>query len=223
MRKKALLFTIFVLAVMLLLAAVILIKQSSGHNKLNEVKLTNELPVKEKTGPPAAPENDVQSTKDLKITSEDNGNISKSVSTDQKSISNTVDYKNKNAGAADDDLVLTVSIAVVGKNQEIIYGPSKASVASEETESVSVLNVLAATGLKYETSSRWPELVEVISGLGNKSQAGWMYAVNDQIPMVSAAAKKAQEGDRIIWWYSEDIKAKFPLWKDLTASKQSTP
>ncbi|MFA5384386.1 MAG: DUF4430 domain-containing protein [Eubacteriales bacterium] len=221
MRKKVLLFTIFLLAVMLLLAAVISIKQSSDQNNLNEVKLTNELPVKDKTGLPAAPENDVQSTKDLKIASEDNGNISKSVSTDQKSISNTVD-KNKTAGATDDDLVLTFSIAVIGKNKEIIYGPSKVSVASEEAESISVLNVLDATGLNYETSSRWPELVEVISGLGNKGQSGWMYAVNDQIPMVSAAAKKVREDDRIIWWYSEDIKAKFPLWKDLTASKQST-
>jgi len=222
MSKKVFLYTIIMFSVILLLAAAVLITQLSDHRSLNNIKATDELPGKEKTGLPAAPENNVQSTKKIKTTSEDNVNSIKSERADQKSISAAVD-KNKTADTADDDLVLTVSIAVVGKNKEIIYAPSKISIAAGEAESVTVLNVLDATGLNYETSSRWPELVEFIGGLGNKGQSGWMYTVNDQIPMVSAASKKVLEGDRIIWWYSEDIRAKFPVWEDLNVINRSTP
>ncbi len=228
MRKKIMFFILSVFIVSFLLAAVISVKQFSvkqfsDHRKINEIKITDESHGKEKTGLSAVPESDVQSTKDLKTTAEDNGNISNSVSADQKSNSADVGKNDTADTTADDDLGLTVSIAVVGKNHEIIYGPSKTSIATGDAESVTVLNILDATGLDYETSSRWPELVEVIGGLGNKGQSGWMYAVNDQIPMVSAAAKKVLEGDRIIWWYSEDIRAKFPVWEDLNAINRSTP
>jgi hypothetical protein len=222
MRKKIFFFILSVFTVALLLTAVVTIKQFSDQKNLNEIKKTGESHGKEKTGLPAALENNILSKKGSKETTDDNGNISRNTRADQKTISDTV-KKNKTPDPANSNVVLTASIAIAGKNQEIIYGPAKVSIKSGDSNNITVLDVLDATDLNYETSTRWPGFVEVIGGLENKGQSGWMYTVNDQIPMVSAAAMKVREGDRIIWWYTEDIKSKFPVWKDLTAINLSTP
>jgi len=220
MRNKVLLINLSIFTIVLLLFGAVTTMRLSKQNNLSEVRSADGLSVKENTNLLTIPKNN-PGMKDSAKASDSNVSISKGTDAAQKSTSGSVD-KEKTAGAAN-NIVMTVSIAVVGKNQEIIYWPSKVSVKNKDAENVTVLDVLGAAGVNYETSSRWPGLVEVIGGLKNKGQSGWMYSVNDQIPMVSAAVKKVQEGDRIIWWYSEDIKAKLPVWEDLTAIKQSTP
>ncbi len=77
------------------------------------------------------------------------------------------------------------------------------------------MDALEATGLPYDVSSRWPDLVEVIAGQRNKGQAGWMYKVNETVVMSAANKKQIASGDKIIWWYSESIDNPPPEWSGL--------
>jgi len=67
-------------------------------------------------------------------------------------------------------------------------------------------------------SSRFPDLVVAVAGQRNKGQSGWMYKVNDEVPLVAASKRKLQEGDRVIWWYSTSISNPPPEWNSLKKS-----
>lgn len=110
----------------------------------------------------------------------------------------------------------TVNIAVVGKDGELLFGPAQLTLPDNH-RATTVLGVLAATGLSYEVSKRYPDFVESIAGQRNKGQAGWLYSVNNEVPLVAANKNKVAAGDHVIWWYSNSINDPPPSWEQLHA------
>lgn len=113
------------------------------------------------------------------------------------------------------DKTVTVNIAVVGKDGELLFGPGQVEIPEYTQRGNTALGVLAATGLSYEVSKRYPDFVESIAGQRNKGQAGWLYKVNEEVPLVAANKKTVAAGDYVIWWYSSSINAPPPIWEEL--------
>lgn len=116
-------------------------------------------------------------------------------------------------GAADG--AVAVGVAVVGKDGELLFGPAEVRVAKESTWGTTALGALDATGLPYTMSARFPDFVEAVAGQRNRGQSGWMYKVNEEVPLVAAAKRIVKQGDRVIWWYSQDMSQASPRWDDL--------
>lgn len=107
-----------------------------------------------------------------------------------------------------------VNIVVVGSDGEVLFGPASVKLQEKEGWGVTPLGALEATGLSYEVSKRWPDFVESVAGQRNKGQAGWLYKVNEEVPLVSAGKKQLAAGDRVIWWYSRSITNPAPVWEE---------
>ncbi len=115
------------------------------------------------------------------------------------------------AKTTDSNETLTVNIAVVGKNGQFLFSPGSVELAQGAT----AVDALAATGLVYATSKRFPDLVESVAGFSNRGQAGWLYQVNGEVPLVAASKKQVSADDRVIWWYSNSINEPVPSWEQL--------
>ncbi|MCL6610351.1 MAG: DUF4430 domain-containing protein [Peptococcaceae bacterium] len=113
----------------------------------------------------------------------------------------------------------TVGIAVVGMNGELLYGPGNVALAGKNTWGVTALGALDATGLPYTVSARWPGFVEAVAGQRNKGQAGWMFKVNNEVPLVAAGQKTVNPGDKVIWWYSKSMGDSVPDWDGLVGQR----
>ncbi|MDD4169741.1 MAG: DUF4430 domain-containing protein [Desulfotomaculaceae bacterium] len=118
------------------------------------------------------------------------------------------------AGANDSNLV-TCHLAVVGKGGEPLFGPAPVKLSPDTPQGLTALGVLAAAGLTYNTSKRWPDFIETIAGQRNQGQSGWIYQVNGAVPPVAAGKKTVAAGDKIIWWYSGSISDPPPVWEQL--------
>ncbi|MBE0466446.1 MAG: S-layer homology domain-containing protein [Candidatus Desulforudis sp.] len=103
-------------------------------------------------------------------------------------------------GSGETDVVL-VSVAVVGKNVELLFRSVYVPLTKDNEWGLTALGALDATGLPYQTSDRWRGFVTCIAGQCNQGMDGWMYKVNGVTPGVSAADKAVRDGDRVIWWY----------------------
>jgi hypothetical protein len=118
------------------------------------------------------------------------------------------------SGPAEDPVV---AVAVVGREGELLFGPAEVSIAPDNPWGATALGALEATGLPYQLSARFPELVEAVAGQRNQGASGWMYQVNGEVPMAPAGKKTVAPGDRIIWWYSRDLGQAPPTWEELIA------
>lgn len=105
---------------------------------------------------------------------------------------------------------IPVNLALVGSGGKIIFKENKVAVGGRGT----VIDTLDAVGIAYETSHQG-KLVTSIGGLKNKGMSGWMYQLNDEQVMKSAADVDIREGDCVLWWYSESVGADPPRWCDL--------
>jgi len=112
----------------------------------------------------------------------------------------------------------SVGIAVVGMNGELLYGPSYVTVSKDNKWGLTAMGALEATGLDYYDENGF---VKSIADQANSGTKGWMYKVNDTVPMVLAKDYPVKNGDRIIWWYSSDMNAPSPTWDSLL--QQTTP
>jgi hypothetical protein len=110
---------------------------------------------------------------------------------------------------------VNILVAVVGMNEELLYGPDTLQLAKKESGDLSPLDALEATGLSFGMSARTPGLLDSVAGQRNKGQGGWMYKVNEEVPPMAAAKKKLSAGDKVIWWYSKAIDNPPPDWKHL--------
>jgi hypothetical protein len=113
----------------------------------------------------------------------------------------------------------SVNIAVAGMNGVLLYGPGKVTVREDGAWGGTVMGALDATGLSYTESGG---LVSSIAGQANSGMNGWMYKVNGTVPMAAAGDKTVREGDRVIWWYSEDMSSSGPEWDSLVKEKPVT-
>ncbi len=102
-----------------------------------------------------------------------------------------------------------VYIAVVGKGGEVLYGPDSVSVRAAGRWGLTALGALHATGLNYTDDGGF---IKSIAGQANVGMNGWMYKINDTVPMMPASAKAVSDGDRAIWWYSTDMNSPGPVW-----------
>lgn len=114
---------------------------------------------------------------------------------------------------------VAVGIAVVGKDNELLYGPAEVRITEENRWGVTALGALDATGLRYTVSARYPDFVDSIAGQYNHGQSGWMYKVNDETPLVAAAKKPLNREDKVIWWYSKGMNVPPPAWDELVKRK----
>ncbi|GAB6181810.1 DUF4430 domain-containing protein [Desulfotomaculum defluvii] len=108
-----------------------------------------------------------------------------------------------------------INLAVVGMNGELLYGPSGVAVTIKNEKSMTVLDVLDASGLAYTMSNRYPGLVDSIANQRNRGQGGWMYKINNQSPMLGASQMEVKKEDKVIWWYSQSINVPAPEWDQL--------
>ncbi len=119
------------------------------------------------------------------------------------------------AGSAPNGKEVTAKVAVLGKNEELLYGPASVKITKKDAGSVTALDALDATGLKYNMSAKWPDFVESVAGQSNKGQSGWMFKINEEIPLVASDDRLVTNGDKVIWWYSRNMDIPPPEWDDL--------
>lgn len=108
-----------------------------------------------------------------------------------------------------------VDVAVMGAGGELLYGPVNVTLTEKNTWDITALGALEATGLNYTLSSGGPSFVEAVAGQRNQGQSGWMYMVNNEIPMLAADQKILKAGDKVLWWYSRSIEDPLPVWDGL--------
>ncbi|MBU7005857.1 S-layer homology domain-containing protein [Phosphitispora fastidiosa] len=111
-----------------------------------------------------------------------------------------------------------VEIAIVGKEgvQKPILGRDEVTVNEDSEYGLTVLGALDATGKEYDLGFiESGGKVESIEGELNSGMNGWMYKVNDRPGTGPAAYASVDEGDRIIWWYSDSMNSTGPEWEDI--------
>ncbi|KUK11120.1 MAG: Uncharacterized protein XD50_0565 [Clostridia bacterium 41_269] len=108
-----------------------------------------------------------------------------------------------------------VWIAVVGKNGELLFGPSFVTLNENSRWGITALGALEATGLSFTISPLYGDFVTSVEGQKNEGMSGWMYKVNDRIPSISAGKMSVKGGDKIIWWYSAGSNFRGPSWDSL--------
>lgn len=126
-----------------------------------------------------------------------------------------VPEKSSSTDATSDSKAVTVNVAVLGKNEELLFGPASLTITKKDTGDVTALDVLDATGLPYNISAKWPDFVEAVAGQSNKGQSGWMFKVNGEVPLVACDKKPVTNGDKVIWWYSRNMDIPPPEWDNL--------
>jgi hypothetical protein len=111
---------------------------------------------------------------------------------------------------------VTAYLAVVGTDNDLLYGPSRVSVDESNEWGLTVMGALDASGVFYETS-KWSYgyLVDSIEGLANSGLSGWMFTVNGVSPGVGADQYEIKDDDEIIFYYSESMDQAPPEWEDL--------
>lgn len=132
-----------------------------------------------------------------------------------------VTVQSPSSGGESDGTDITVGLAVVGMDNELLYGPSYLSVDESNQWGLTALGALDASGLSYETSSwSYGDFVVSIEGQANSGLSGWMYTANGASPAVGADLYEIEENDEIIFYYSQSMDQEPPTWdnlKDLTA------
>ncbi len=127
-----------------------------------------------------------------------------------------VTVRSSSSGGGNDGTGITVGLAVAGRNNKLLYGPSSVSVDKSNKWGLTALGALDASGLAYETSSwSYGDLVYSIEGLSNSGMSGWMYTVNGSVPGVGADKYNINDKDKIIFYYSESMDQQPPRWDEL--------
>lgn len=112
---------------------------------------------------------------------------------------------------------LVVSVAVVGKNGALLYGPSTVTLPPKSEWGITAMGALVAAGVPYAMSTTYSNFVESIAGEQNRGISGWMYAVDGRVGPVAANAEPVKAGDQVIWWYAQSPSSLPPNWADLSA------
>jgi len=112
-----------------------------------------------------------------------------------------------------------VWVAVVGKNDELLFGPAEVTVNKENKWGITAMGALDAAGIVYTMKPAWPDFVDAIGGQANSGMSGWMYSVNGEISMHMADQQPVKTGDRVVWWYSRSMDQPPPQWEDLVGKK----
>ncbi|MDK2975437.1 MAG: hypothetical protein PWP08_1808 [Methanofollis sp.] len=98
---------------------------------------------------------------------------------------------------------------------EVILGPGNFTVTAESGKPYTVnrrtaLGALDASGTSYVVNDEWYDqygtlYIGAINGRAGEGSAGWMYQVNGVSPSVGANVKAVQNGDRVVYYWSESM------------------
>ncbi len=112
---------------------------------------------------------------------------------------------------------VTVSIAIVGKDGELIYEPGEVTVQESGEWGLTALGALEATGVSYEVKDTdYGPYVTSVNGQAGDPNGGWMYTVNDKSLLVGMHQYELQDGDCIVIYNSTDWQIPGPTWEELT-------
>ncbi|MDD2620163.1 MAG: S-layer homology domain-containing protein [Syntrophomonadaceae bacterium] len=106
---------------------------------------------------------------------------------------------------------VSVYLQVIGKSNAILFGPGQITISPGSEYGLTALGALHASGLSWAFSSQFDTLVEVIDGQRNEGMKGWMYKINDYVPVVPPQDAVVEQGDSVMWWYSSSADAVVPL------------
>lgn len=115
---------------------------------------------------------------------------------------------------------ISIKMAVVGKDGELLFGPSTVTLPTNST----VVDALDASGLDYNIRS--DGYVSEIEGQREReegSQSGWKYKVNNIVSDSNARDYKLKDGDRLIWWYAIKTNENGPSWSDIETARPGEP
>jgi hypothetical protein len=143
---------------------------------------------------------------------------SSSQNTSQNNNDNNATYQEALSNPGSPEQGLSVELAVVGRNGQLLYGPTKTVLKEDNRWGLSVLGALDSTGLSYQLSPKYGNFVLSIGGVTNQGSSGWMYQVNGQVPLAAADKQIVNPGDQIIWWFSESLKTGPPSWENLRSA-----
>jgi hypothetical protein len=121
------------------------------------------------------------------------------------------------------DKTSEVYVAVIGQDDELIYGPKKVVISEDDEYGETALGALDATNLDYDFSDSTKDMVDEIDGQENIGSNGWMYAVNGKAPTIPAIDQNINSGSKILWWYSDDMDAGAPDWPSSSSSFAPVP
>ncbi len=114
---------------------------------------------------------------------------------------------------------ITVSIAVVGKEGNLLYRPGSVQISKNDEFGLTAMSALEATRLSYEFSNRNDGMVVSIAGQSNEGMNGWCGKVNNSSFWDVPKEIPVAQGDKIIFWYSLDANFDGPEWDDLLSGK----
>ena len=115
-----------------------------------------------------------------------------------------------------------VYVAVIGQDDELLYGPRKVTISEDDEYGDTALGALDATGIDFDFSDDDPGMVDEIEGQENMGMNGWMYSVNGKVPTLLAGDKVVNSGAKVLWWYSDDPMGESPDWPSSSSSFGST-
>ncbi|MDD3269782.1 MAG: S-layer homology domain-containing protein [Syntrophomonadaceae bacterium] len=105
---------------------------------------------------------------------------------------------------------ISVFLQVLGKNNTSLFGPGQITLSPSSPYGLTALGALNASSLSWAFSTQFDTLVEVIAGQRNEGMSGWMYKINNSVPMVPARDAAVAQGDSVLWWYSTDASSSGP-------------
>ncbi|SHI50181.1 ZU5 domain-containing protein [Dethiosulfatibacter aminovorans DSM 17477] len=111
-----------------------------------------------------------------------------------------------------------VYVAVIGQDDELLYGPRKVMISEDDEYGYTALGALDATGLDYDFRDSSKDMVDEIEGQENMGSNGWMYSVNGKVPTIPAIEKNVNSGSKILWWYSTSSMGEAPDWPSSSSS-----
>ncbi|MDD3888383.1 MAG: S-layer homology domain-containing protein [Syntrophomonadaceae bacterium] len=127
-----------------------------------------------------------------------------------------VTVKEASSGTGVGSNSITVQIAVVGKEGNILYGPRSVRISEDDEFNLTAMSALNATSLSWTLSDSWDGLVVEIAGEANEGMNGWMYSINGSSASDVPQNASVSNGDKIIFWYSMSAMSDGPTWAEVS-------
>ena len=150
----------------------------------------------------------------------------------------TLEITRKTASSSPSDSEITVSFTMLG--DEIHYDKKSESYTSGhkditfiKTQNVVVPKnstvkyltelMLNNNGIKFTSTGKYISQINGIGEFDNGPKSGWMYKVNGVIVNTGYADKKLSDGDKIVWFYTDNYltEENYEEWTDTSSSKSS--
>lgn len=97
---------------------------------------------------------------------------------------------------------IQVNVTILGPDSNQIYS-GNVSLSSTSKYGITVLQALDETKINYKTNGNGDKLyVSEINNISSSGNSGWMFKVNNIMPMTGAPKCDLKNGDNVVWSYS---------------------